>query len=113
MERACQIEMMNSGATMFRWRPGVRFLRNLTITFKFLLVPLVAAGGMLLLGAIFSNSLNDQKILLSRIVDYHFVKIDKMSRLFSELAANHVGIFNLLDDLLAPGKGFICLDCLQ
>jgi signal transduction histidine kinase/DNA-binding response OmpR family regulator/HAMP domain-containing protein len=95
MERACQIEM-NSGATMFRWRPGVRFLRNLTITFKFLLVPLVAAGGMLLLGAIFSNSLNDQKILLSRIADYHLVKIDKMSRLFSKLAANHVGIFNLL-----------------
>ena len=51
---------------------------------------------MLLLGTIFLKQSQQPEILLSRIVDYHFVKIDKMSAYFSELATNHVGIFNLL-----------------
>ncbi len=74
----------------------MKFLGNLTIRGKFLLVPLVAAGGMLLLGALFFNVLNTQQALLSRITNQELVKIDDLSRLLSELTTNHVQIFDLL-----------------
>ena len=73
----------------------MKFLGNLTIRGKFLLVPLVAAGGMLLLGALFFNVLNTQQALLSRITNQELVKIDDLSRLLSELTTNHVQIFDL------------------
>src|SRR3989441_2790299 len=75
---------------------AMKFLGNLTIRGKFLLVPLVAAGGMLLLGVLFFNVLNTQQALLSRITNQELVKIDDLSRLLSELTTNHVQIFDLL-----------------
>jgi hypothetical protein len=71
---------------------AMRFLRNQTIRKKFLLVPLVAVGGILLLGAVFLNVLKNQQALLSQVVGQELVKIDNLSRLLSELAINHVQI---------------------
>lgn len=75
---------------------NLKFLQDLKIRTRFLLIPVVAAGGMALLGVVFLNILYTQKTLLSRVVSQDLVKIDKLSTLFSELSTNHVKIFDLL-----------------
>lgn len=74
----------------------MKFLLNLKLRTRFLLIPLVAAAGLALLGVIFLNILNTQKILLSHVVSQDLVKIDNLSTLFSKLSTNHVQIFDLL-----------------
>jgi signal transduction histidine kinase len=74
----------------------MRLFVNLPIIVKFLLVPATAAASILILGIAFFHDLENQRALLTRVSDYHLAKIEKLSNIASELATNHVQIFDLL-----------------
>src|SRR2546428_6282233 len=83
----------------FREYPGhggrMRFLKNLKIRTKSLLVPAMMAGGMILLGGLSLKVLEIQKTLLVQVVNQDLAKIDTLSLLFSQLSTTHVQIFDL------------------
>ena len=74
----------------------MRFLKNLKIRTKSLLVPAMMAGGMILLGGLSLKVLEIQKTLLVQVVNQDLAKIDTLSLLFSQLSTTHVQIFDLL-----------------
>jgi phosphoglycerate-specific signal transduction histidine kinase len=73
-----------------------RFLQNLHIRTKFLLVPLLATINLALLGGLSLHFFATQKTLLLHVVRQDLVEIDTLTKLFSQLSANHVQIFDLL-----------------
>lgn len=74
----------------------MRFLSNLSIRKKFLLLPTIAAGLMLVLGVIFMSTQETQKTLLHQTVSQDVPKMREMFRLFSEFSTNHAKFISLL-----------------
>jgi signal transduction histidine kinase/HAMP domain-containing protein len=73
-----------------------RLIAGLGLRTKFLAVPLIAAAGIVLMAALFLDSLRTQNAFLTRIAKHELVQIDRLASHFSELTANHVQIFDLL-----------------
>ncbi len=74
----------------------MRFLSNLSIRKKFLLLPTIAAGLMLVLGVIFMSTEKTQQTLLHQTVSQDVPKMRAMARLFSEFSTNHAKFISLL-----------------
>lgn len=71
-------------------------LSNLSIRTKFLLLPTIAAGLMLVLGAIFLSAQETQRALLNQTVSQDVPKMREIFRLFSGFSTNHAEFISLL-----------------
>ena len=74
----------------------MKLLSNLSIRAKFLLLPAIAAGLMLVLGAIFLSTQETQRVMLNQTVGQDVPKMREMSRLFSGFSTNHAEFISLL-----------------
>lgn len=74
----------------------MKFLSDLPIRKKFLLLPVVSVALMLGLGAIFLSSQETQKTLLEQTVSRDVPKMREMFQLFSEFSTNHAKFISLL-----------------
>jgi len=83
----------------------MKWLENLPIRAKFLLLPAIAGGLMLLLGALFLAGQQSETRLLEQINGQDVPKMRELSRLFSEFSTNHVKFISLLATSLRDGVG--------
>ncbi|MDP1707729.1 MAG: EAL domain-containing protein [Gammaproteobacteria bacterium] len=74
----------------------MKLLSNLSIRTKFLLLPVIAAGLILVLGAIFLSAQETQRSQLEQTVSRDVPKMREMFRLFSEFSTNHAEFISLL-----------------
>ena len=74
----------------------MRFFNRASIRTKFVLLPLVATGFLLILLSIFASFLGAEKRLLTQIKQENIVKVDLLLDLFAQLSRNHAHIFSLL-----------------
>ena len=85
----------------------MKFLSDLKIRTKFLLIPLMVAIGMALVAGLYLSILNARKAKLTHVVQHDLGEIEQLSKLFSQLSTNHVQIFDLLASATVVNRGAV------
>ena len=83
----------------------MKFLSNISILSKFLLLPALAAVCMLALTIVYVSARHSEDALISQIIYQDVPKMRELSRQFSEFSTNHVKFISLLTASLKGKAG--------